>query len=168
MMNCVVCSAKTIRWYDHVQFPLEHVMFICTVSFKEQTHGSEKRVCLGISSCCCYVKVWLYLKIACDFMVLVGLPAWRINHSAINSWYKLKIIYFSRYGTASNFSLFKSDYIKLYADTIKPIINHLDKTRTYVTSSPSNGLETEREGYVAKNPYDNKYGDGEATTNLSA
>ncbi|XP_054259027.1 beta-mannosidase isoform X2 [Macrosteles quadrilineatus] len=63
------------------------------------------------------------------------------------------------YGTASNFSLFKSDYIKLYADTIKPIINHLDKTRTYVTSSPSNGIETEREGYVAKNPYDNKYGD---------
>jgi beta-mannosidase len=72
-----------------------------------------------------------------------------------------KILLSFRYGTASNFSLFKSDYIKLYVDTIKPVVQRLDKTRSYVTSSPSNGLESEREGYVAINPYDSKYGDGE-------
>ncbi|XP_046686486.1 beta-mannosidase-like isoform X2 [Homalodisca vitripennis] len=63
------------------------------------------------------------------------------------------------YGTQANFSIFKADYIKLYVDTIQPIIQKLDKTRSYVTSSPSNGQESEKEGYIAHNPYDGRYGD---------
>lgn len=65
-----------------------------------------------------------------------------------------------RYGTASNFSLYKADYIKLYVDTIKPIIEHTDQCREYITSSPSNGIKTEMEGYVSKNPSNTLFGDG--------
>lgn len=35
-----------------------------------------------------------------------------------------------------------------------------DRTREFVVSSPTNGLKTEQDGYVAKDPYDGKYGDG--------
>ena len=38
--------------------------------------------------------------------------------------------------------------------------NFEDPWHQYVVSSPSNGLQSELEGYVAQNPYDNKYGDG--------
>ena len=34
-----------------------------------------------------------------------------------------------------------------------------DTTRPFVSSSPSNGMETVSEGGVAKNPYDSHYGD---------
>lgn len=66
-----------------------------------------------------------------------------------------------RYGTAGNFSLYKEDYIKLYVDTIKPVLFENDETRPYVISSPSNGIQSEEEGYVASNPYSALYGDGE-------
>lgn len=61
--------------------------------------------------------------------------------------------------TSDNFTGYKSDYIKLYVDTIKPIVTNLDKTRKYLTSSPSNGVETVEEGYVSKNPGNTLYGD---------
>ncbi|XP_068619181.1 beta-mannosidase [Battus philenor] len=63
------------------------------------------------------------------------------------------------YNTAPEFSKYKDEYIKLYVDTIKPIVENLDPGRRYVVSSPSNGLESEREGYIAQNPYDSNYGD---------
>ncbi|XP_072929796.1 beta-mannosidase isoform X2 [Epargyreus clarus] len=63
------------------------------------------------------------------------------------------------YATESNFDKYKEEYIKLYVDTIKPIVEGLDPGRRYLVSSPSNGLESEREGYIAQNPYDSHYGD---------
>ncbi|KAJ0173564.1 hypothetical protein K1T71_010713 [Dendrolimus kikuchii] len=63
------------------------------------------------------------------------------------------------YGTQPKFYKYKADYIKLYVDTIKPIVNSLDPGRRYVVSSPSNGIESETEGYIARNPYDSRYGD---------
>ncbi|KAL1122811.1 hypothetical protein AAG570_003137 [Ranatra chinensis] len=63
------------------------------------------------------------------------------------------------YGTAHNFSLYKQDYIKLYVDTIKTAVKSADPTRPFLTSSPSNGLETEKEGYVSENPQSSLYGD---------
>ncbi|XP_014240771.1 beta-mannosidase isoform X2 [Cimex lectularius] len=63
------------------------------------------------------------------------------------------------YGTGSSFKKYKDDYITLYVDSIKPIIEQINPQVTYLTSSPSNGLETEREGYVARNPQNNLYGD---------
>ncbi|CAG7825645.1 unnamed protein product [Allacma fusca] len=63
------------------------------------------------------------------------------------------------YGTFLNYSRFAADYIKLYIDTIKTEVNKLDPSRECLPSSPSNGLETEDEGWIAKNPYSNLYGD---------
>lgn len=63
------------------------------------------------------------------------------------------------YGTEPKYYKYKRDYIKLYVDTIKPIVNSLDPERRYLISSPSNGIESEAEGYIARNPYDSRYGD---------
>ncbi|RXG61542.1 Beta-mannosidase, partial [Armadillidium vulgare] len=63
------------------------------------------------------------------------------------------------YGTNSNFDLYKSDYIKLYVDTVANTIKEEDPIRPVIISSPSNGIESEEEGYIAENPYDSHYGD---------
>lgn len=68
------------------------------------------------------------------------------------------------YRTHKNFELYKSDYIKLYVDTIRPVIYKHDDTRPYVVSSPSNGLMTENEGYISKDPYSPLYGDSKSLT----
>ncbi|MCP9259501.1 Beta-mannosidase [Dirofilaria immitis] len=52
-----------------------------------------------------------------------------------------------------------ADYMKLYNETIRPIIAKLDGTRPYLLSSPTNGVESEKEGGVATYPADEKYGD---------
>ncbi|KAJ4448986.1 hypothetical protein ANN_00378 [Periplaneta americana] len=63
------------------------------------------------------------------------------------------------YGTSgSNYSIYKADYIKLYVDTIRTAVQAEDD-RPFVVSSPSNGLETEKEGYIADNPGSSLYGD---------
>ena len=63
------------------------------------------------------------------------------------------------YDTRPSFDKYKAEYIKLYVDTIKPIVEDLDPGRRYLVSSPSNGLQSEKEGYIAANPYDPHYGD---------
>ena len=63
------------------------------------------------------------------------------------------------YGTSSDFPLYKSDYIKLYVDTIRPVVLAEDTTRPYIVSSPTNGIESELEGYIAEDPYSPLYGD---------
>ncbi|XP_026742954.1 beta-mannosidase-like [Trichoplusia ni] len=63
------------------------------------------------------------------------------------------------YGTSKDFKKYEAEYIKLYVDTIRPIVETLDPERRYLVSSPSNGIESEREGYIASNPYDPHYGD---------
>jgi len=35
-----------------------------------------------------------------------------------------------------------------------------DRTRHFVVSSPTNGLKSEEENYIAENPYSALYGDG--------
>lgn len=35
-----------------------------------------------------------------------------------------------------------------------------DSTRDFLTSSPTNGIESDEEGYIAANPYSLFYGDG--------
>ena len=63
------------------------------------------------------------------------------------------------YGTGGNFSLYYRDYVTLYAKTVRRVVTREDPTRPFVTSSPSNGVESEREGWVAENPSDPLYGD---------
>ena len=72
---------------------------------------------------------------------------------------KFIICFIVRYNI-TNFTLYYDDYIKLYIDTIRPIVLKEDTTRPFVSSSPSNGVQTEKEGWVAKNPTDVHYGDG--------
>ncbi|XP_060536178.1 beta-mannosidase [Cylas formicarius] len=64
------------------------------------------------------------------------------------------------YGTNDNISLYKADYVKLYVDTIRTEFDRIShNSGIYVTSSPSNGKETESENYVATNPGNQFYGD---------
>ncbi|KAB0804244.1 hypothetical protein PPYR_01214 [Photinus pyralis] len=63
------------------------------------------------------------------------------------------------YGTADNYELFKYDYLKLYAETIKNELLHSDDTRPYLTSSPSNGRKAIEEDFESLNPQSNNYGD---------
>ncbi|BFZ22342.1 hypothetical protein BsWGS_25381 [Bradybaena similaris] len=63
------------------------------------------------------------------------------------------------FGTSRNYSLYYNDYVELYVKVIKVIVQSEDPTRDYLTSSPSNGKESEQEGYVAKNPASEFYGD---------
>ena len=44
-------------------------------------------------------------------------------------------------------------------ETLRNLVEKLDVVRPFLTSSPTNGLESEKEGWVAKNPYDVRYGD---------
>uniref|UniRef100_A0A8C4QQX0 Mannosidase, beta A, lysosomal n=1 Tax=Eptatretus burgeri TaxID=7764 RepID=A0A8C4QQX0_EPTBU len=54
---------------------------------------------------------------------------------------------------------YRSDYISLYIATLRNVILQEDKSRPFLPSSPTNGVESKREGWIAQNPYDTHYGD---------
>lgn len=66
----------------------------------------------------------------------------------------------SWYGTFGKFEIYKADFIKLYVDTIIGNVSQLDPSRECLSSSPTNGIQTKLEGWVAQNPGDSRYGDG--------
>ncbi|XP_068043586.1 beta-mannosidase isoform X4 [Anomalospiza imberbis] len=51
------------------------------------------------------------------------------------------------------------DYVTLYVKNIREIVLTEDKSRPFVASSPTNGLESVKEGWLSRNPYDTHYGD---------
>ncbi|XP_069017064.1 beta-mannosidase [Embiotoca jacksoni] len=51
------------------------------------------------------------------------------------------------------------DYVTLYVNNIRKIVQEEDHSRPFLVSSPTNGAESEQEGWVAANPYDPHYGD---------
>jgi beta-mannosidase len=55
----------------------------------------------------------------------------------------------------------KDDYRKLYVGTVMRAVQEVDKgnNRPFITSSPTNGLESIREDYIATNPQDPLYGE---------
>ncbi|KAF5274796.1 hypothetical protein FQR65_LT00379 [Abscondita terminalis] len=63
------------------------------------------------------------------------------------------------YGTSTNFTIYETDYKILYVDTIKTKVLSIDNTRPFLTSSPTNGIQSETEGYVAKDPQSHFHGD---------
>nr|CAD7416536.1 unnamed protein product [Timema cristinae] len=64
------------------------------------------------------------------------------------------------YGTLDNLQTYQRDYLSLYVDTLWPAVRATDPTRTYIFSSPSNGvLETIAEGYISGNTGNVLYGD---------
>ncbi|XP_020629469.1 beta-mannosidase-like isoform X2 [Orbicella faveolata] len=63
------------------------------------------------------------------------------------------------YNTSSTFSRYANDYVKLYIDTIRETLEEEDKSRPFLSSSPSNGVDTEMEGWIAKTPSSPYWGD---------
>ncbi|XP_029900815.1 beta-mannosidase [Myripristis murdjan] len=55
--------------------------------------------------------------------------------------------------------LYLKDYVTLYVNNIRAIVQEEDPSRPFLVSSPTNGAESEQEGWVAANPYDPHYGD---------
>ena len=55
----------------------------------------------------------------------------------------------------------KDDYRKLYVDTVMNAVKEIDKgnNRPFITSSPSNGLESIKEDYIATDPNDSRFGE---------
>jgi len=51
--------------------------------------------------------------------------------------------------------------LQLYINTIRDKLEEEDKSRPFLPSSPSNGVDTEREGWIASNPNSVFWGDGE-------
>ncbi|CAF1086479.1 unnamed protein product [Adineta steineri] len=54
---------------------------------------------------------------------------------------------------------YENDYRLLYVNLILVLVETLDPTRPFVTSSPSNGWETVKENYIADDPQSPLYGD---------
>ena len=52
-------------------------------------------------------------------------------------------------------------YLQLYIDTMRATVMAEDLSRPFVSSSPSNGMMTEEEGWVSENPSNTKYGDSQ-------
>jgi len=51
-----------------------------------------------------------------------------------------------RYDTENNFTLYQKDYIELYIKTVKETINKEHMSGIFVSSSPSNAAQSEKEG----------------------
>lgn len=68
------------------------------------------------------------------------------------------------YGSNDNKTLYVKDYITLYINTVKEEFNRLTNSQgLFLSSSPSNGAESTGEGYVAQNPGNPLFGDGNTT-----
>ena len=65
------------------------------------------------------------------------------------------------YNTNTKKELFDNDYRKLYIKTIRTKVLEIEpiQSRPFISSSPSNGIESESENWLSKNPYDPHYGD---------
>jgi beta-mannosidase len=64
------------------------------------------------------------------------------------------------YNTDPQNDLYSNDYRALYIDTVMKTVSSVDAfSRPFLSSSPTNGLESTEENYLAKNPYDLRYGD---------
>ncbi|CAH1246435.1 MANBA [Branchiostoma lanceolatum] len=88
------------------------------------------------------------------------------NHPAVIAWSgnneneaALAANWYGTDNTTQLHTLYREDYVNLYVNVTMATVWSLDKSRPNITSSPSNGKQTEKENWVAKNPYDNHYGD---------
>lgn len=54
---------------------------------------------------------------------------------------------------------YMKDYVTLYVNNIRQLVQEEDPSRPFLVSSPTNGAESQQEGWVAANPYDPRYGD---------
>ncbi|ELK06379.1 beta-mannosidase isoform X1 [Pteropus alecto] len=66
------------------------------------------------------------------------------------NWYNIDV---------SHLDIYIKDYVRLYVENIRKIVLAVDKTHPFITSSPTNGLKSIREGWLSPNPYDTNFGD---------
>lgn len=64
------------------------------------------------------------------------------------------------FGSNVSYPIYARDYVELYIHTILEYVNVLDPSRACLPSSPTNGKQSELEGWLAENPYATIYGDG--------
>lgn len=50
--------------------------------------------------------------------------------------------------------------MRLYVGIVREAVLAVDQSRYFMVSSPSNGQQSDAEGYVSSHPYDPLYGDG--------
>ena len=82
-----------------------------------------------------------------------------IDHGML---WELIFFLFSRFNISkADYKRYYNDYVHLYIDTVYSVIKEEDTSRPFVPSSPSNGLDTIAEGWVAKDPQSTRYGDSE-------
>ncbi|XP_040055858.2 beta-mannosidase [Gasterosteus aculeatus] len=60
---------------------------------------------------------------------------------------------------ASQRPTYLKDYVALYVDNIRAVVQEEDRSRPFLVSSPTNGAGSEQQGWVASDPYDPHYGD---------
>ncbi|XP_048189499.1 beta-mannosidase [Perognathus longimembris pacificus] len=60
---------------------------------------------------------------------------------------------------ASHLHTYIEDYVTLYVKNIRTLVLQGDKTRPFITSSPTNGAKSIAEGWLSHYPYSNYYGD---------
>lgn len=83
----------------------------------------------------------------------------RVNFSAIILYFYFYSLLDFRWGTKDNHEYFAHWYVALYEGTVMKACLELDPWRPFVGSSPSNGAESEREGWLSSDPQDPHYGD---------
>ncbi|XP_059520315.1 beta-mannosidase isoform X1 [Myotis daubentonii] len=66
------------------------------------------------------------------------------------NWYSIDFTYLPTY---------MKDYVKLYVENIRELVLEADKTRPFITSSPTNGVKSIAEGWLSADPYNNYFGD---------
>lgn len=64
-----------------------------------------------------------------------------------------------RFGTSKHFDFYKDWYVQMYIGRLRETLLELDPWRPFLGSSPTNGAESEAEGWVAHDPTDPRYGD---------
>uniref|UniRef100_A0A6Q2XDM2 Beta-mannosidase n=1 Tax=Esox lucius TaxID=8010 RepID=A0A6Q2XDM2_ESOLU len=73
------------------------------------------------------------------------------NEAALaTDWFKIPVVQRPQYYT---------DYVSLYVDNIRAIVLEEDGSRPFLVSSPTNGAESQWEGWVSRDPYNLHYGD---------
>jgi beta-mannosidase len=87
------------------------------------------------------------------------------SHPSIVLWAgnnenEMFVVYFASLVPPEAGEAIRDDYRKLYIHTVMNAVAEIDPngSRPFVPSSPSNGIESDRENYTARNPQDPLYG----------
>jgi beta-mannosidase len=87
------------------------------------------------------------------------------SHASIVLWAgnnenEIDLVYYTSIVLPEERERLRNDYRKLYIHTVMAAVTEIDPngSRPFVSSSPSNGIESARENYTAKDPQDPLFG----------